>query len=250
MNKLITIILFVFCSFYVIAQKSDFQHLDFVYLKKGKVVKGVIIDRNQNGDLKLKMEDDSIISFESNQIKKVIQSEKISLLPSKRKKSSKNDFSRSKMYYRFALMASEGFGVEQVVGYQFNNFSALGVGVGFEDFLQYSGKDNIMSMFLELRGATKASKIAPTYSMLAGYGFAYERAKSNIQDKGGFMINPNIGIEFRRASKLKITFDIGMRIQAKTYRDLWANLPTSSDLGLPYTKDISRFGIVKLGVLF
>ncbi|MBK9013883.1 MAG: hypothetical protein IPM82_07250 [Saprospiraceae bacterium] len=128
-------------------------------------------------------------------------------------------------------------GVQVVSGYQFNQFIAVGGGIGLDDY-----DETLMPIFGELRGylvnsknlnlskaETLSSRRFPmSYSVQIGYNFPVENWVSKQEGakiKGGLLVYPSIGMLFPTRNGAILQIDLGYKVQRfqREQQDWWGN---------------------------
>ena len=154
MKNLITISLLIF-SFLILlvgittAQESELGNADLkvvVELHSGTIVEGEVIEWIPNEYIKLKTSFQESITFQSEDVKKVVQ--KSAVITGKVKE---YNFKEKGIYYAFKGMfitgndgdranAVNGFGISASAGYRFNRMLGLGIGLGYDEYIWNSGE--------------------------------------------------------------------------------------------------------------
>ena len=123
-------------------------------------------------------------------------------------------------YFRTAV--SPSFTIAN--GYKFNEHWTAGAGVGFEIF-----NYNLFPLFAEIRYTLWDHKISPFVAIKAGYSFANFKAKHydelhlnwppynindvSLQNYGGFMFNPEVGVKVPLDENSDLLFTVAYRFQ-------------------------------------
>ena len=142
------------------------------------------------------------------------------------------------------------------LGYQFNQFLAIGGGVGLD-----AHEDMLMPVFGELRGFLTYAKnfdlsnlpenggyrFPLTYGLQFGYNLPVESHFSkneNLKLKGGLLFYPSIGLLFPTRGGASLRFDFGYKIQRfqREQPDWWGNYITD--------KVTMRSLALRMGVIF
>jgi hypothetical protein len=131
-----------------------------------------------------------------------------------------NQFTDVSTYFRTTIAPS--FTITN--GYIFNEHWAAGAGVGFEIF-----NYNLFPLFAELRYTLWDNKISPFVVLKGGYSFADFNAKHydelyltwppynindiSLQNYGGFMLNPEVGVKVPLNENSDLLFTAAYRFQ-------------------------------------
>jgi len=108
-----------------------------------------------------------------------------------------------------------GVGLENVTGFQFNQFTGLGVGVGFQRLDYRRGR--IIPAYIQYRGYVSKRKVSPYYSLDIGFSFAApERDPNFTSTKPGTYFYPSIGYKVG-SNSAAFMIDIGFRFANLTY---------------------------------
>lgn len=125
-------------------------------------------------------------------------------------------------YSRTTLASAPSFTITN--GYRLNKHLAVGAGVGFEIF-----NYNLFPFFAELRYTFWDHKISPFVVLKGGYSFADFRAKhydelylnwspyyindTKLQNYGGFMFHPEVGVKVPLNENIDLLFTAAYRYQ-------------------------------------
>ncbi len=244
------IILILFSASYSMAQKK----VDVITLKNGNILKGKIvrqvpgefveIETNANNFWQFDMEDISDIRFELKRSRRKI----------KDTLSAKNEG----MFYEIRMGVLVGdndninkapFSLLMSGTYVLKNGIALGAGFGYDTF-----DETQMPLFGELKYYTKIKGIKSFLFCQSGYSFSLEdsddqnhylNGDSDIDSKGGWLINPGVGFVFGNSARTNFTLNIGYRFQKMEQK--WHNKYTDESEYLK--QEINRLSI-HLGIIF
>ena len=128
-------------------------------------------------------------------------------------------------------------GVQVVSGYQFNQFIAVGGGIGLDDY-----DETLMPVFGELRGYLVNSKnfnlsnaetlsgrrLPMSYGVQIGYNFPVEdwvSKQKGAKIKGGLLLYPSLGMLFPTRNGAVLQIDLGYKVQRfqREQQDWWGN---------------------------
>lgn len=161
--------------------------------------------------------------FDYEQIEKVVYDERIKNPLSARSLSSFNEKGATmSMEFGFfgsgsASMYGSGVNanVQCALGYQFSNGLGLGGGTGIE-FLEVP----MIPFYADIRYSFK-KRIAPFFYVQSGYAFPLSNSGDDWDPdfKGGFFINPGIGLRKVRNNKNAFIFSIGYLFHESKYEE-------------------------------
>lgn len=210
MKKLLFVSLFVLFSLISYAQSG---YIDVVYLKNGTIVKGMIIEIIPNKSLKIKTADESVFSYEINEV------EKFTKEPFDEEAGSFSDGAGLKKGYTFIgelgyESNTKGGGMDRlrfnaINAYQISPFFSAGVGLGFRYYLDFP-EMRLLPVFVDLRAYLSDRSIAPYFGMSVGYTFWVNREFEQV----GLMINPSFGISFKVSEVARMHVSVGYENQS------------------------------------
>ena len=228
-----------------VAQKQAPLQYDRVILKNHSQVKGKIIEVN---DRKVLLEvDNAPLTIHKSKIASVyFQGKIISFLPPNirikngvkttgldnrgyrlvpEKETSKRGF-YNVTYTTFQFRGSGdlgynefGFGVSNTIGYQIDQYTGLGIGIGYHSNTTGIFAGNIVPVYVEYRGYLSDNKVSTYYSFAYGMSFGTRLENSletSFSTKPGTYIYPAIGFK-SGSDKSSIMVDIGLRFSEVTY---------------------------------
>ncbi len=108
-----------------------------------------------------------------------------------------------------------GVGVENVTGYQFNRYTGLGLGLGFQRLDYRTGK--IFPVYVQYRGYLFNKKVSPYYNLDIGFSLPLKDRRSNFTSSSpGTYFYPSVGYKCG-SDKSAFMIDIGWRVANVTY---------------------------------
>jgi hypothetical protein len=229
------------------AQQNDFS--DKVYLKNGSFLVCKIMRYLPNDTVTVQMSNGQIVQFLPIQIKKVVM---FDVQQGKAYLAEKPyEFKERGLYdalsFAFNLGRStqqthQGFGFQNVVGYQFNRLVGTGVGVGYDSYYLSNGESNVLSVFGEYRGYLSKRNTSEYWTLAAGYGHLLANKTENYTNlKGSFMVQPTIGFRFGASKRYNFFTDLGFRMQQIRFQNnSWAE----NHYTVTYRRWILRGGIL------
>lgn len=224
---------------------------DVVYLKNGSIINGHIIGTLPSGQVKIRTKDKSLWVFEAPQIDSVFHAQ-----------------TAGPMNYNVAgyfnlteagILAGNNankynapFSLMDIVGLRFKNGFAAGAGAGVEMM-----SETYLPVVADFRCYIKHQGINPFFALQGGYSFALDKPDKqfvynytgiwpgsgntlDMKAKGGFLVNPSVGISAAANENLTLLFSLGYRVMRHRY-----------DRSDNYKIDIDYNRLsVKIGLLF
>ena len=201
---------------------------DAVYLKGGSVFRGTISEYDPAASLVITTWAGARLVIPSRSVRRVVQH----CQGSKRIREARQyDFREQGWYHssRVALLFGDvenGYSLQHSSGFKLNRLLSVGIGVGLENYAPGGYDPVTVPLFVEARGYLTKQRIAPFYSLGAGWSFIGKEQQvfdwwggdANTDNwKGGWMAQGQIGY---RIGNHFLTF-IGIRLQ-RMERD-WDN---------------------------
>ena len=198
MKYIIFIVLNLAFSLASLAQKNS-----QVELKNGSVIKGEIMENNEQG-IKIKTKDGSIWFYEKNEIKSFGEYNP--------------EWHNSKFYssLTFGLMPGQQFSgsFHLINGYKLNPHWNFGVGIGAEGF----GNRGYLPVFLHAKYNLMSTLSTPYISVIGGYDLSL----TNIQfNKGGFTTGIQLGLDHFFSQHVGISTSVGYRYAYLKIQNSW-----------------------------
>ncbi len=114
------------------------------------------------------------------------------------------------------------FSINLTVGYQLNDKLSLGIGTGYDT---YVNDVPIIPLYLDFRGDIFNSPITPYYKLSVGYGFDSptkdQKNNDSVEYDGGVLVHPSIGLKFYTRGNLAWLLDFGYRFQRYDRGIIW-----------------------------
>ncbi|MFH1321195.1 MAG: hypothetical protein ABII90_11160 [Bacteroidota bacterium] len=184
---------------------------DAVYLKNGSIIRGEILEDKTGEYVKIETINKNIWVFKSDEIERITK-EKVPLIT--KEQNNKNGYynitDNGILGGKDLYQNKYSFSFLTINGYKFNERLSLGLGVGIEymDIVQ-------APVFLDVRFNFFKSKFTPFIAMQGGYSLPLE---NNYDDwgpkyKGGYLLNPCIGVRNYFNNNSAIVFSVGFRHQ-------------------------------------
>ena len=200
---------------------------DVIYLKNGSAVRGHIINRFPDGQIQIKRGDNSY------QVYKLAQYDsigKIIRIQPKLFNITEAGILVGNSKDKYAAQPS----LMNITGWRFNSGLSVGAGAGVE-FLS----EVYVPVVADFRYYLKCKGLHPFIGIQGGYSFAISKSDSvrvyymeldnsfpsafapgvnlNVTAKGGFLLDPFVGISTKLNEKMALTYSVGYRIQRLHY---------------------------------
>jgi len=217
---LLALLFFITTTF---AQKGK---RDVIYLKNGSIINGQIISQLPSGQIKIKTRDNSLWVFESSGIDSISHNTKIS----------------GQIHPGFFNLTEAGvltgnsgnkdkspFNMMNISGWKFKNRFSVGGGAGIE-----FESETYLPVIADIRYYLKRQGVNPFFGIQGGYSFALDKPDNLYSDprilsspgyrsdlkmtaKGGFLLNPAVGICTSLNGNLALTLSAGYRMMRHRY---------------------------------
>ncbi|MFW6157270.1 MAG: hypothetical protein ACOC4S_00370 [Balneolaceae bacterium] len=184
---------------------------DVIYLKNGSVLRGEIIAIDQGEAIKIRIVGGSEFVFDREEIDEIAREER-----------------RKPVYYTQSgyinhtgldlLPGGDRTSVrlQMINGYQFTPLIAAGIGIGFTT---YNDPLGLIPLYLQGKLKLKEANTAPFLFLRSGYTFSV-RADEDVdleRHRGGWMLNPGLGLQFDTAGDFGLIFTAGYNIDHSRY---------------------------------
>lgn len=253
-------ILFCLLSGTVFSQDDDttiIKRNDIIYLKDGSRLSGRILSWELDKGMQFELSTGATIYIEKDDIEKVDQdteSDDISnyRFRRERKPSEPKPYAfRETGWYQntsgfFNISILGGAGIHHAMGYRFNRFFGVGLGMGIEtnDFTAFR---KLLPVFAEVRGFLLPKKISPYYAIKVGYAFGLrDELNGTMGAKGGIHFSPELGVRFGAGD---VNYYLGLEYKLQNATFTWNGWDWSG--GTIVTDHISYRRIeLRTGLLF
>lgn len=230
--RILTLILTIFFSLSLFAQRGK---RDVVYLKNGSIVRGTIMLVDPGRLIKLKTPDRNIWVFEQNKIDSIVRPERIRI---QQKNGYFNLTEMGVLAGNSANYKKNPFTLMNINSWKFENGFSAGVGVGVEFF-----NETYLPVVADFRYFLRSEGALPFVSLQGGYSiplggtyskkiYAYDPrmvssimypgptptvTNEDVSARGGWLLNPSIGIQTPLNDNLALTFSAGYRMMRHRY---------------------------------
>ncbi|MCX6220509.1 MAG: hypothetical protein NTZ69_05935 [Bacteroidia bacterium] len=222
-----TLILTIFFSLTLFAQKRNH---DVVYLKNGSILRGTVVLIDPGKFIKLKTPDRNVWVFEQEKIDSIVQTSKVQI---PQKNGYFNLTEMGVLAGNSANYKKNPFTLMNISSWKFENGFSTGIGVGVEffnetylpvvaDFRYFIRKAGAMP-FVSLQGGYSIP-LGGTYTLLNLYYLSSsiyrptpQPTNIDVSARGGWLVNPAIGIQTPLNENLALTFSAGYRMMRQRY---------------------------------
>ncbi len=223
-KKITLLTIFIFLNF--ITWGQDAPPLKTLYLKDGSFLLGHMIAERRDS-YHWELTDGTQIIFQKDQVR-LIEDQRDNFFHLK-----KGKIKRIRGFYG-SLMVGQLFekkinewiepdhatSINVAVGYQLNPKYAVGVGTGYDIY-----ETPVIPLFLNFHGDLLNSTTTPYYRLSAGYGFTAptkdQKENQSLDQNGGILLHPSIGLKFHTRSNLAMLIDFGYRFQRYNRQFIW-----------------------------
>ena len=242
----IGLLLLLIISAISIAKAQEYEYLTVVKLKDGSVLEGQMTEYREGEFIKMNIgQNDITIKFES--IKHIKHKSLSSGNPYSFKEDGFYHHSSVAFLPGYVSVDNEvmGVGIDHTSGYLFNRWFGAGLNLGINNYLP-ANRELFYTVAAEARGYLMKKNLSPYYVVRTGYGFAHKSARM-IEAKGGYFLNPSIGLRFTAKRSFNLSTEIGVNFQNGYFK--WQN-DGWWDRSI-FEKDVwyRRFNL-KFGILF
>jgi hypothetical protein len=200
------------------------QYEDVVYLKNGSIFRGMIIEQVPNVSLKIQTADRNVFAFRIDEIEKITK-EEVQTVQVNKSKPEVGQFKQKGVtciielnidridFDDHGLSAATGF--QTTVGYLVNPYFSAGIGTG----LMFIPDESIqLPLYADLRYNMIKKSVTPFISTGVGYSFGLTNTSYN---RGGLLVNANLGIKFFVSPKTAMNFSLGFRYQEYVHHNYY-----------------------------
>ncbi len=194
---------------------------DVIYLKNGAIVRGIIIEQVPNKTVEIKSNDNNYFIFKMDEVQKIAKENRL-IDPTDYKK--KGFLNITEIGFGFGINTINTYrgsfdingqppilGLRTINGYQLNEYFSVGLGVGFEAFLDGDNKGALIPFSIDTRINFRKGKLSPVLNLNAGYSVG-------VQNSSGLAANPSIGIKLYLTKKVAYLFNIGYKVQQQNVK--------------------------------
>ncbi|MCG8410445.1 MAG: hypothetical protein MI739_04075 [Bacteroidales bacterium] len=246
----LVLVKFILCGFFNNSYAQD-TYKSVVYMKNGNVFQGKVIDINVNQSI-------TIIDERGNE-RVLLQSDIEKIEKSYIKNDSKINYTQkgSYVFVSIGLLVGNGNDFNSVTlplsfmfinGYQFDSRIGVGGGVGFE---LLNKDETYVPVFADFRYTISNARRNHFVSMQSGYVLSLDDSNQNdyvgsvdgatdLKTKGGFFLNPTIGLKINLTKRNAFSFEVGFR-----YMEIFQEYKKGQELikrKLEYNRMNFRFG--------
>ncbi|UCG26992.1 MAG: hypothetical protein JSV24_08425 [Bacteroidales bacterium] len=186
---------------------------DVIYLRNGSVIRGTILEEKPGDYVRIESNCRNIWVFKSDEISRIAREE----IPGP-------DTVEADKRHGFLAVADMGvlagkgedtkdapFSIHTIYGYQFKTRLYCGAGLGME-FLNVT----YVPLFADFRYHFSSNNITPYIFIQMGYNQPLENEDNDyydVREKGGFLLNPGLGMRFIINPRTSIVMSVSYRYQ-------------------------------------
>jgi hypothetical protein len=249
---LISIFLLSFLSTISAQLTPSVGFTDYVLLKNGSKIYGKTLYYAPKDTLEFQIPNGRIMRCAPETVEKVVMAQPESAKEPKSQKlyefrehgvygSAIYDMSFGRDKYGGGTLTGVGF--QATAGYMFRRQLGLGGGVGYDGYYLKNGTANVLSGFGEIRGYLSKRNWAEFFTLAVGYGQPMKTENTAITNrKGGFMLQPTLGLRLGASARYNFFVDLGARFQQVHYD--FSNEWVENKYRVTYQRWILRGGIV------
>jgi hypothetical protein len=200
---------------------------DVIYLKNGSIIYGQIVSSLPSGEVKIKTKDNSLWVFEPSQVDSI---GKTGRTPKQINPGYFNLTEAGILAGNSDNKYSAPFSLMNINGWKFSNGFSVGAGAGVEFF-----SETYLPVVADFRYYLNRQGVSPFFGIQGGYSFALDKPDKeyvyknyylwqgpsvntlDVKAKGGFLLNPSVGICTTLSNNLALTFSAGYRIMRHRY---------------------------------
>jgi len=223
-------LLFIFVFLNTLAWGQDTLRTKSLYLRDGSFLLGHLVKEKRDTYL-WQLTDGTQISLQKEQVHRIAEPHANYYFLKRGKIKRSKGFFASLMIGKFYeervnewIEPDHATSINLTVGYQLNPKLALGIGTGYDIY-----NTPIIPLYLNFHGDLLNSSTTPYFRLSTGYGFTNptkeQKRNENLEQNGGVLVHPSIGIKFHTRSNLAWLVDFGYRFQRYNRRFLWDDNP-------------------------
>lgn len=198
---------------------------DVVYLKNGSIIRGEIIERNENDYLKIETVGRNLLVISMDEVEDI----RLELVPDQFYFKQSGYMNRTGFE---VLRANNGASARfyMINGYQFTPRFGAGFGIGVTT---YNDPLTLIPFFVDMNIRFVEANSSPYLFLKTGYNFSLHQDEDVEIDnhKGGLLFNPGLGLQFNLSSGLGWYINVGYNIDNSSYEfDTWGGQTVENDL--------------------
>ena len=144
-------------------------------------------------------------------------------------------------YANFGISEVGGVGIENISGYQWNQYSGVGLGVAYQQ-LGYYNDSRVFPIYTEYRGYFGKRKVCGYYNLAYGINIPLRDAQSAFSSsKPGSYFQPAMGFKFG-SDKAAFLLDLALRVTH-------VNVDYSGTVFRSSNNEIYRSVVLRLGIM-
>lgn len=223
-QSILFVLIIILTTFLQASAQNETGFIDVIHLKNGSVIKGKILDRDeQNDDYSLRLENGDIISIQSIHVKK-IEEESVSpnetllvepvFKPWWTLLEAGVALGLGDLTPEGAILENRGLypNIHVVNIFMLGRHTSMGIGIGYQNYAY----GNMMPVFLDFRAYVGRKALMPMAVINAGYSFGWPK-NENEPEWAGIFINPGIGAAYKLPSGTAIFMRLGYKLHRIGY---------------------------------
>jgi len=144
-------------------------------------------------------------------------------------------------YADIGVVDDGSVGVENISGYQWNQYSGVGLGLGFQR-LEFNNDSRVIPIYTEYRGYFGKGKVCGYYNFAYGINIPLRDSQSNFsRSRPGSYFQPAMGFKFG-SDKTAFMLDLALRVAQ-------VNLDYDSSSFRTRRNDIYRSIVLRIGIM-
>ena len=185
---------------------------DVVYLKNGGIIHGIIIEQVPNQTVKIQTKDGNVFVYRIEEIEKLTKEQIKRGTGVGIGEIKQSGFTNiTEINFGLGLGNSNNdfsYGIQTINGYLVNPYFSAGLGIGVDKYKSVT----FIPVFADFRANFINGNVSPFLSADIGYSL------STINyNKGGFLLNPSVGVKFFVSATTALNFSLGYRLQEQNF---------------------------------
>jgi hypothetical protein len=195
------------------ALKAQVTYEDVVYLKNGSIIHGVIIEQVPNQSIKIQTRDGNVFVYRIDEVEKMtkeqVKTGNAGFKGSGIKQSGFTNITELNFGIGLGNYNNDfSYGIQTINGYLVNPYFSAGLGIGVDKYRSVT----FIPLFADFRANFINGDVSPFLSTGIGYSLSTDN-----YSKGGFLLNPALGVKFFVSPSTALNFSLGYRLQEYNY---------------------------------
>ncbi len=208
---MLKIFIVTFLSMISLIAFSQNSAMDVVTLKRGGVIRGVIVEQIPNKMIKIQTLDQNILVFLMEDVEKIERVASFDYIDRPVVKKVIN--SGYKFLGELGVQGGMGefavnrFAINTLHLYQFNSYISSGGGIGLRFYSPW--KETFIPLLADFRLTVPFSRVAPFFALDFGYSFSANHRFQGL----GFLYNTSVGLIVKASKRLNLSLSLGYDVQ-------------------------------------